>query len=140
MSVAAMLLIGVGAALTWYFRAGEVPSSPTVEVTGPTASPPPVSSSPGPPQTGAPPVDPPPAVTRSAAERSLGGKTFRLVAGEWVDTTYDPFALLPVEIVRTAQERNRAVEKVPALRPYTALGPRVTVVLNGVVYKFEAIN
>lgn len=142
MSVAAMLLIGIGVSLTWYLRGVEIQSPVPTEVTPPvgaTPGPPTVSPSPGSPSTNPPAVDTP-AVKRSGGERTIGSKTFRLVAGEWIDTTYDPFALLPVESFKTAQERERAIEQVPALRPYMTLGPRMIVVVNGVVYRFEVTN
>jgi len=138
-SVAAALLIGIGVSLTWYLRGGEIQSPAPKELAVPgrgTPSTPTGSPSPESPSTNPPPVQTP-TLRRSAGERHIGSKTFRLVAGEWIDAAYDPFALLPVEIVKTPQERARALDRVPALRAYTPLGPRVTVVVNGVVYKLE---
>jgi hypothetical protein len=139
MSVAALFLIGIGVSLTWYLRGDEIQSPAPKELAAPgsaTPDTPTRSPSPGSPATKPPRVQPP-TVKRSGGERHIGGKTFRLVAGEWIDAAYDPFALLPVEIVKTPQERARVIDKVPALRAYASLGPRVTVVVNGVVYKLE---
>lgn len=139
LSVAALFLIGIGVSLTWYVRGREIPSPAPKELAAPerpTPGTPTGSPSPGSPST-SPPAVQTPTVKRSGGERNIGGKTFRLVAGEWIDAAYDPFALLPVEIIKTPQERARAVARVPALRAYTPLGPRVTVVVSGVVYKLE---
>jgi hypothetical protein len=67
----------------------------------------------------------------------LGGKTFRLVAGEWVDSDYDPLSLLPVETV-SASTRASLLDRMPELKPYAALGPNVLVVHRGVVYRFSS--
>ena len=67
----------------------------------------------------------------------MGGKTFRLEAGTWVDTRYDPKQLLPV-IDIPAAERAARLRDIPSLRPYAALGPRVIVVVEGTVYRLSA--
>lgn len=82
-----------------------------------------------------PPVAPEDLTTRRSGARAISGKSFRLIAGEWVDTTYDPLALLPVENV-APDDRDATVANVPALRPYLALGPRFVVVHDGIVYRF----
>jgi hypothetical protein len=73
--------------------------------------------------------------TRRSGERIINGKTFRLVAGEWVDSAYDPLALLPLEPVPPAS-RSAVFARVPALQRYASLGPRFVVVHDGVVYRF----
>jgi hypothetical protein len=68
---------------------------------------------------------------RAAGEKSLEGKTFRLVAGEWIDSTYRVADGLPVVTVS-----NRAdFDMSPELVPFTALGRRFTVVIDGTVYR-----
>ena len=74
--------------------------------------------------------------TRRSGVRRLGDKTFSLVAGEWVDSAYDPLGLLPVENV-LPDAREALLDRLPGLKPYAALGPRVVVVYRGVVYRFS---
>jgi hypothetical protein len=83
-----------------------------------------------------PPVDPG-TTRRSANEREIGGRRFKLEAGTWIDTGYDQFALLPVVDVKTTADRDALIAKTPALKPYLDLGPRVTVVHQGTVYRFD---
>ena len=59
------------------------------------------------------------------------------MAGEWIDTAFDPFDVLPVEIIEGAEMRSSTLVRVPALTPFAALGARVTVVHDGVVYRFR---
>ena len=92
-------------------------------------------SPPPPDAVAAPPADAAP-IRRSPAERSIGGKQFRLVAGEWVDTAYDPFALLDAVTIATAADRDRITAERPPLRQYLPLGPRFVVVHDGRVYRF----
>ena len=105
-----------------------VPSNPVPPAPAPQAPSSSVPSAPSPP----PPED---LTTRRSGARAIRGKLFRLIAGEWVDTTYDPLALLPVENV-PPDGRDAAVAKVPALEPYLVLGPRFVVVHDGIVYRF----
>jgi hypothetical protein len=70
------------------------------------------------------------------AERRVGDKRFKLVSGEWIDTAYDPFGALPIVEARTPVDRVALLERLPALRPFAALGERVTVVYDGTIYKF----
>jgi hypothetical protein len=76
-------------------------------------------------------------VTRGNAEREVAGQRFRLEAGTWVDVSYDPFKLLPAVDVRSTAERDALLTRVPALRPFLSLGPKVTVVHAGTVYRFD---
>jgi hypothetical protein len=90
----------------------------------------------------------PPAVSRPAGDdnliqkrggqREIAGKTFRLIAGEWVDAAYDPLALLPLVHVQPSA-REVWLERLPDLVPYAALGPRVLVVHQGTVYRFDSL-
>jgi anti-sigma factor RsiW len=73
----------------------------------------------------------PPDRTRAAGARSLSGRSFRLVAGEWIDVEYRLVDGLPVEDVRTRED----LDARDVLRPFAALGTRFTVVLNGRVYR-----
>lgn len=74
---------------------------------------------------------------RRGAERTVQGKTFRFVAGEWIDTAYDPMRALPIVEIETPGERADLLRRLPELQPFAALGTRVTVVLNGTVYRFQ---
>lgn len=67
----------------------------------------------------------------------VNGKMFRLVAGEWIDSAYDPVALLPVQDIAGPDARTSLLERMPSLAQYAALGPRVIVVFEGVVYRFR---
>jgi hypothetical protein len=73
---------------------------------------------------------------RRSGERLVAGKTLRLVAGEWIDVAYDPLAALPEVDVRTPADRKALLDRLPALRPFAVLGPRVVVVHEGTVYRF----
>ena len=75
--------------------------------------------------------------TRRGSERTVDGKTFRLVAGEWVDSSYREIDGLPVVDVRSAAERADLIARTPALAPFTGLGNRVTVVWDKIVYRFD---
>ncbi len=76
-------------------------------------------------------------LVKRGAERRIGGKTFRLVAGEWRDTAFDSLAGLPLVEVEGLQQRSELLSRVPALAPYAELGPRVLVVFEGNVYRFR---
>lgn len=135
--VAASLMIAVAAGVL-YLRREPLPSS--APAAAPTVSPadqPPAATPPSiPPAAGTTP-ERGTQTTRAAGERVIAGKTFRLEAGEWVDTAYDPFGLLETVSVKTAQDRDRVLAAMPAMRPYAALGSRFTVVHDGRVYKFD---
>lgn len=74
---------------------------------------------------------------RRGGERTVQGKRFELTAGEWIDAAFDPLLALPVVEAASPSERQALLDKVPALRPVARLGPRVTVVHDGVVYRFQ---
>ena len=80
---------------------------------------------------------PDPPTTRRGGRRIVDGKTFTLVAGEWIDASYDPVNLLPVQDLADAAARTALLQRTPALAPYAALGPNVTVVFGGTVYRFR---
>lgn len=81
------------------------------------------------------PVTAAPDVRRGGGERRIGSKTFRLIAGEWVDTAYDATAGLPlVEASETAARARLFAEHVE-LEPFAILGDRFVVVLGGTVYR-----
>jgi len=97
----------------------------------------------------APPVTPPELVpgtevddllAKRGGERRIVGKTFRLVAGEWRDTAFDPLAGLPLVEVQGLQERSLLLSRLPGLAPYAELGPHVVVVFEGTVYRFRPIS
>ncbi len=77
------------------------------------------------------------AATHRGGTRVVNGKTFTFVAGEWIDAAYDPINLLPVQDIADAAARTALLQRTPALAPYASLGPNVTVVLDGTVYKFR---
>lgn len=115
-------------------RASVVGASPGTVAPAPPAAPP----APRPAVTVADPMlDPGLLVKRGALPpRHVGGKTFRLTAGEWVDAGFDSAASLPPTLIEGPAARAAAVERRPALAPYAALGDRVVVVLDGVAYRF----
>jgi hypothetical protein len=114
------------------------PAEPAGDATPPSIAPaPPAVTSPTPPPQPAP--QPAEDLTQVRGnERTVDGKTFRFAAGEWIDASYDPQQLLPVVEVATAAEREDLLRRVPALKPYAALGSRVTVVLGGTVYRISS--
>ena len=142
MPIAASVVLAVGAGWLAQNRgdrgSGQTPSTPDQPaVTSPTATTPAPSVSE--PRSAPEPQTPPADLgsTRRGGERTVDGKRFRLEAGAWIDETYDPFSLLPAVDVRTADERDELLARVPALRPFAALGPTVTVVRGGTVYRFD---
>jgi hypothetical protein len=84
------------------------------------------------------PAAPAPVEVLRGGARTIGGKTFHLEAGEWVDQAYDATSSLPVLEVSDPRERRRLLKERPALAPYASLGGRVTVVFEGTVYRFLA--
>lgn len=117
------------------------PQPPAVEPPG--TSPAPTPAGPGRAPASAPsgPASPPATPTlRRGSDRIVGGKTFTLVAGDWIDRSYDRLALLPVVDVRTPSDRDALLARVPALEPFAAIGPRVLVVHEGTVYRFGPVE
>lgn len=76
-------------------------------------------------------------LARRGGAKRVAGKTFRLVGGEWVDSTFDRTAGLPLVEINGPEEREQTVARVPQLASYAALGERVVVVLDGTVYRFR---
>jgi hypothetical protein len=110
-------------------------ASPAVQPIAPPAAA--VESSPRAPVSAPDPMlDPGLLVKRGTAQREVGGKTFRLRAGEWVDADFDSAAPLPTTLIKGPADRAAAVERLPALGPYAGLGDRVVVVVDGTVYRF----
>ena len=91
------------------------------------ASPSPTLSSPSPPSSPTPPSD----RRRAAGTTSVHGKTFHLVAGEWIDDAYRESDFLPAVDVTSREQLDRTA----ALRPFASLGSRFTVVVAGTVYR-----
>lgn len=145
MGAAAALAIAV-VLPRWAGNAGVQPevSAPVTPTAAPSQPPAPVDwPAPAPPvavQPATPPAltvdntQPSSEVRRSGARR-VGGKTFRLVAGEWEDTAFERLAMLP-EVQVDAAGREALLTRLPALREYARLGARVTVVHDGTVYRF----
>jgi Ca-activated chloride channel family protein len=68
--------------------------------------------------------------------RQVGGKTFVLRDGVWVDTEYRADAGLPENVVRFASDEYfKLVQQTPKLSSYFSIGDQVIVVLEGRVYK-----
>jgi hypothetical protein len=138
--LAASLLIAVAAGgVLLLVRPHPVQMTPAT--TMPPAVPPAPVTQPAVPNTPIAPGTQPPAAspdtTRSASDRHVGGKTFHLVAGEWIDRSFDPLAALPVVTVASASERDGVLASAPGLQRYLALGTRFTVVLDGTVYRVD---
>ena len=106
------------------------PTRPPVDATPQPSTPPPASPAPAP-------ADPGSLTTRRSGVQQINGKTFRLVAGEWIDSAYDPLAALPVQEVTGSEARAAVIARIPALAPFAALGSRVTVAHDGIVYQFR---
>jgi hypothetical protein len=73
---------------------------------------------------------------RRGATRNVSGKVFRLEAGNWIDSTYDETAGLPVVDITSRAQKRDVLSRLPSLKPYVALGPHVVVVWRGTVYRF----
>jgi hypothetical protein len=138
-SVAVLLVRGPGRTT---LSDGGPPDSGSAPPAGDRALPaPPATSAPpvAPDATPAQPPSPPPddLLRRRSGTRQVDGKSFQLVAGEWIDASYDATALLPVVEVNTPSARRELLMRIPALEPYAALGDRVIVVHQGNVYRFS---
>jgi Putative zinc-finger len=104
--------------------------APAPRVSTPSVSPAPPAptlSSPSLPSSPAPPSD----RRRAAGTTSVHGKTFHLVAGEWIDDAYRESDFLPAVDVASREQLDRTA----ALRPFAGLGSRFTVVVAGTVYR-----
>ena len=131
--IAASIVLVIGAG--WFAR-GRLLAPDTPVVPAPTPSIPGPATGNPPPNVPLP-VPPPPDVKRSASDREVAGRRFKLEAGTWIDTGYDQFALLPVVDVKTVADRDSLLAKLPALKLFLDLGPSVTVVYQGTVYRFD---
>jgi hypothetical protein len=85
------------------------------------------------PPVSAPPRRPEPDRTRAVGTKSVAGKTFRLVAGEWIDGDYRRTDLLPVVDIQSRSDFDRH----PDLKRFATVGARFTVVVGGVVYRVQ---
>ena len=137
---ATLALVTTAGVMVWRMTPSPGITGPASPTTSPPLPTPPTLAEPQQPPTSPAPVRPNPAAnspgpTRSG-ERIVGGRVFQLVAGEWIDSRYDPLGLLPVVEIDAAA-RADFLTRVPALAPYAALGPRVVVVHEGVVYRFR---
>jgi hypothetical protein len=140
---ASLMLAVAGGGLYWLVRTPGSGVLPAVEPSSPNPPAPAQPSSPGATPSVSPSGTPfrgrpatasnAPDRTRAAGTRSLGGKTFRLVAGEWIDVEYRLSDFLPVVDVRSRDDLTAH----PALGPFTTLGRRFTVVGGGTVYRVE---
>lgn len=107
-------------------RGGSVPAAPSTESV-PSAQASPAAAAPAPHES----LD-----ARRGGTKRIGDKTFRLEAGAWIDRAYDPVEGLPVVEVHGPGQARDLLARVPALAPYARIGDRVTVVLDGKVYRF----
>jgi hypothetical protein len=117
-------------------------AAPVVPRSAPSATPAPASGS-------RPEQPPPPAASTAPSERPsptragtrrIGGKTFSLEAGVWIDSAYDPLALLPADDAATPPARAALLARVPALARFAALGENVIVVHGGAVYRLGPLS
>ena len=141
LALAAAVLLAIG--LTARFRPLRVEPPQSAAISAPRSISAPATTD-VPTSTPAATSPPPPAaptseglLARRSGQRIVGGKTFHLVAGEWIDSGYDRLADLPVVQVATPAERAALLARLPALKPYAALGNRVVVVVDAVVYRFD---
>ena len=75
----------------------------------------------------------------SSGVRRAGGKTFYLQGGVWTDSEFKSEARLPETTLTFASDTYFALlKREPRLAEYFALGERVTVVLDGHVYRVNA--
>ncbi len=75
----------------------------------------------------------------SSAMRSVGGKTFYLHDDVWVDAEFKTEARLPETALEFGSEAYFALlKREPRLAEFFALGERVVVVLDGLVYRVNA--
>jgi Ca-activated chloride channel family protein len=75
----------------------------------------------------------------SSAVRNVGGKTFYLREGVWTDAEFKADARLPETVLEFGSEAYFALlKREPRLAEFFALGERVTVVLEGRVYRINA--
>jgi hypothetical protein len=71
--------------------------------------------------------------------RSVGGKTFYLREGVWVDAEFKAEARLPeTALVFAGEEYFALLKREPRLADFFALGERVVVVYQGRVYRVTA--
>jgi len=143
---ASLAIAAVGGGVYWLARdAGgtrrvDIPPSPSQPGIAPAQQSPAAGSGTGAGETGAatprpertPRVEPSDR-TRAAGTRTIAGKTFRLVAGEWVDADYRVADAASIVDVRSREDFDAREQ----LRPFGALGRRFTVVVDRIVYRVD---
>jgi hypothetical protein len=135
LAIAATLAVaatGAGAYLIVQQR--ERPAAMSPALIRPGTPVPPAAAAPQPPAAAAPSSAAPPSPDdrkRAAGTASVHGKTFHLVAGEWIDNAYRENDFLPVVNISS----RRQMDAVPSLRPFADLGSRFTVVIRSKVYR-----
>jgi Ca-activated chloride channel family protein len=75
------------------------------------------------------------AAPQEAVIQTVGGKTFLLQNGVWTDTQFAPDTMTTEPVAFLSDAYFALVSEQPALAPYLALGERVIVVYEGVVYE-----
>jgi Ca-activated chloride channel family protein len=68
----------------------------------------------------------------------VGGKTFLLREGTWIDTTFDPDRMMPLKVGFLSDDYFALVGVRPEWGKYLAVGERVLVVLDGQAYQVVA--
>jgi Ca-activated chloride channel family protein len=72
------------------------------------------------------------------AVKVIGSKTFLLREGTWIDTTFDPDRMTPLEVGFLSDDYFALVGARPAWAEYLSVGERVLVVLDGQAYRVVA--
>jgi hypothetical protein len=134
-------------------RVASKASSSAPPAPAPAEAPPATSGAPGPPAAREAAAPPEPAAVapsvapapeeplevRRSGQKTVGEKTFRLIAGEWVDRDYDPDADLETVTVVGSDRRRELLSRVPALARFASIGDRVLVVYESKVYRFAPV-
>ncbi len=107
--------------------AADTPSSPSALNSAKAASPGEPASPSAPARRGQ------PDRTRGVGTKSVAGKTFRLVAGEWIDVDYRRTDLLPVVDITSRSDFDAHGD----LQRFAPVGSRFTVVVDGAVYRVQ---
>jgi len=77
----------------------------------------------------------------STVMKTAGGKTFYLRDGVWTDSDFKAGGTLPETVVKFGSDEYFALLKQkPQLATYFSLGEKVTVILDGRVYRVNAAN
>ncbi|MDP8908369.1 MAG: VWA domain-containing protein [Chloroflexota bacterium] len=76
-----------------------------------------------------------PSAEYGEAVRVIGSRAFVRQGDVWVETTYDPSTMTPIEVQFGSEEYFRLIAEDPALAEAFALGPRVIAVSGGQAYE-----